>query len=64
MLAPSVGQHFDATVVNHQRDDAVISIRDPAIVATVRPKPQLGQQIRVELLAADPITRTLHFERV
>lgn len=63
MLAPSVGAQFDATVVNHRRDDAVISIADPAVVATVRPKPQLGQEIRVKLLKADPVTRTLRFER-
>lgn len=64
MLEPSVGQTFDAIVVNHRRDQAIIQIRDPAVIAAVEPKPQLGQEIRVRLLAADPQARSVRFERV
>ena len=63
MLAPNVGQHFGATVINHRRDNTVCLIRDPAIVATVHPKPQLGQQVQMKLLSGDPASRTLHFKR-
>ena len=64
MLEPSIGHEFDAIVVNHRRDAAIIQIREPAIVGEVEPKPQLGQQIRVRLIAADPSQRRIRFERV
>lgn len=64
VLAPSVGQEFDAVVVNHRRDEAVIQLRDPAVIATVQPKPQLGQRITVKLVEVDPDSRRVRFERV
>lgn len=62
-LEDAVGQIFDAVVVNHRRDNAVILIRDPAVIAQLQPKVQLGQEIEVRLVEADPATRKLRFER-
>ena len=64
MLEPSVGEEFDATVVNHRRDKAVIALRDPAIIAQLSPKPQLGQELRVRLRQVDVEARLVTFERV
>lgn len=64
VLEPFVGQTFDAIVVNHRRDEAVIQLREPAVIARVQPKPQLGQEIRVKLISVDPLARHVQFERV
>jgi exoribonuclease R len=64
VLEPWVGGEFDAVVVNHRRDEAVIQLRRPAVIATIEPKPQLGQEVRVKLLAVDPAARRVHFERI
>lgn len=64
VLRPSVGREFDAIVVNHRRDRAIIQLRDPAVIAAIEPKPQLGQQIRVKLLSVDTMARQVQFERV
>ena len=64
MLEDAVGREFDAVVVNHRRDQAIIQLSDPAVIAAIEPKPQLGQEIRVKLLDVDPAARRVHFERV
>ena len=64
MLEDAVGRQFDAVVVNHRRDQAVIQLADPAVIAFLEPKPQLGQEIRVRLLEVDPVARRVRFERV
>ncbi len=64
MLEDAVGHEFDAVVVNHRRDQAIIQLADPAVIAAVEPKPQLGQEIRVKLLSVDPVARRVRFERV
>ncbi len=64
VLEPSVGAVFDATVVNHRRDKAIIQLREPAVIASLKPKVALGEQIRVRLVSVDPATRHVRFERV
>lgn len=64
MLEDALGHVFDAVVVNHRGDEAIIQLADPAVIATIHPKPQLGQEIRVRLLAVDPAARRVEFERV
>ena len=64
MLEDAVGREFDAVVVNHRRDQAIIQLADPAVIAAVEPKPQLGQEIRVKLVAVDPVARRVQFERI
>jgi exoribonuclease R len=64
VLQPSIGREFDAVVINHRRDQAIIQLRDPAVIAGIEPKPQLGQQIRVKLLSVDTMARQVQFERV
>jgi exoribonuclease R len=64
ILAPNIGAEFDAVVVNHRRDAAVIQLRDPAVVSTLTPKRPLGELLRVRLNSVDLSTRTAVFERV
>ena len=64
MLEDAVGREFEAVVVNHRRDQAIIQLADPAVIAAIEPKPQLGQEIRVKLRAVDPVARRVEFERV
>ncbi len=64
VLEASVGDVFDATVVNHRRDQAIIQLRDPAVIASLEPKVALGQQVKVKLESVDPARRQVRFERV
>jgi exoribonuclease R len=63
-LEDHVGREFEALVVNHRREKAVIQIAEPAIVTEIEPKAQLGQRIRVRLRGVDIEHRRLHFERL
>jgi len=63
VLRPSIGQEFDAVVVNHRRDEAIIQLRDPAVIATLQPKLPLGQEVRVRLMSVNPKERKVQFER-
>jgi exoribonuclease R len=65
MLAERVGDVFDAAVVDEDERGAVVQLVDPAVIARVparRVEP--GDRIRVRLTAADPVGRTVSFERV
>jgi len=66
-LAPRVGDTFDGTVVDVQRDDprrGVLMLRDPAIEAPVSsPSPlPLGEPVRARLVEADQARRIARFE--
>jgi exoribonuclease R len=66
LLHDRVGQSFSAVVVDLDEKDKLkgdITIQDPAIEATVtgaEPLP-LGEQVRVELVQADPKSRSVEF---
>lgn len=62
MLAPNIGAEFDAIVVNHKEDRAVILLRDPAVIGELTPKRPLGSRVRVKLTSVDVRTRTVEFE--
>jgi exoribonuclease R len=66
VLADALGDHFDATVVNHRHrgDDlqAVIQLADPAVISTLRPAPPLGTTLQVRLVEVDPARRLVRFE--
>ncbi len=64
VLERRVGEEFEALVVNHRRDRAVIQIHEPAIVAELEPKPALGQTVRVRLTGVNIAERRLSFARV
>ena len=64
VLAPRVGETFDAVVTHMDRGRATLQIREPAIVARVRDfDAGLGDEVSVRLVDADPDTRKLEFER-
>ena len=64
VLAPRVGERFDAVVTHFDRGRATLQIREPAIVARVREfDATLGDEVTVRLVDADPDTRQLRFER-
>ncbi len=64
VLASHIGEVFDAVVVDHRRDGAVLQFRDPAIVAEVAGEPALGAEVNVRVLAADPVAREVELELV
>ena len=59
-----VGEEFDATVVDVERDRGVVRIQiaDPAVWASVRAPAQPGDDLRVRLVSADPAARQVRFE--
>jgi exoribonuclease R len=64
-LRDSIGQVFDAAVVNLDPRRAVIEIADQAIVAEIEPDGvRLGDDVRVQLVHADDEERRLHFRLV
>jgi exoribonuclease R len=64
-LSGREGDVFDAVVTDEDERGARIQVRDPAIVArVVARRVEPGDQIRVELVAADPARRSVTFARV
>lgn len=63
VLAPHVGERFDAVVValDDDGDGGEIALPDLAVVARCAGPLPLGHQTQVDLEAADPATRTLRF---
>jgi exoribonuclease R len=59
VLSTHVGSRFAAVVVDQRRDAAVVQLREPAVVATVPGAHALGAEVEVEVLAADPVARTV-----
>ncbi len=62
VLSGRVGAVFDAVVVNHRREAAVIQLREPAVIATLEPRRPLGEVLRVRLTDVDLAARTATFE--
>lgn len=62
VLAPRVGERFDAVVVEAGDRGGVVQLREPAVRGrcTGGDLP-LGERLAVELVAADPETRTVQF---
>jgi exoribonuclease R len=59
VLSSHVGARFPAVVVDQRRDAAVVQLREPAVVAAVPGEHPLGAEVEVEVLAADPVARTV-----
>jgi exoribonuclease R len=57
ILSGREGETFPAVVI----DDHVVQLRDPAIRARVEGTPELGSEVVVRLVRADPETRTVTF---
>ncbi|MCA1710798.1 MAG: RNB domain-containing ribonuclease [Actinobacteria bacterium] len=62
VLAPRVGEEFDAVVVESGSKGGVVQLADPAVRGRCDGADlPLGQRIRVRLTAADPVRRTVLF---
>lgn len=62
VLAPRVGEVFDAQVVESSPKRSMVQLKDPAVRARCdAPDLPLGSLLRVVLVTADPATRTVLF---
>jgi len=59
VLSAHVGGRFPGVVVDQRREGSVVQLRDPAVVATVAGEHELGAEVEVEVVAADPVARTV-----
>jgi len=59
VLSSHVGRRFAGVVVDHRREGSVVQLREPAVVATVLGELPLGDEVEVEVVAADPVARTV-----
>ncbi len=65
LLQDRVGDVFDAVVTDEDDRGVRIQICEPAIVArTTARKVDPGDEIKVKLVSADPVSRSIDFERV
>jgi VacB/RNase II family 3'-5' exoribonuclease len=64
VLAPRVGETFDAVVVESGPKGGAVQLTDPAVRARCEgAELPLGEQVQVRLEVADPTTRTVTFRR-
>ena len=64
VLAPRVGEEFDAVVVESTSKGGAVQLADPAVRARCQGSDlPLGQPLRVRLVTADATTRKVAFER-
>ena len=66
-LAPRVGETFEGAIVEVEQKDprqGEVMLRDPAILARVEAGSALplGEQVRVRLVEADPVSRRIRFQ--
>ena len=66
LLAPRVGERFAALVVDRMGKSAVeIQLADPPVRAACdEPAPQPGEPVTAQLMAADPLRRSVRFSAV
>ena len=64
VLAPRVGEEFDATVVARTKDGCTVQLTDPAVTAACAGHPETGSRVRVRLVRADVPTAEVVFEPV
>ena len=57
VLANRVGEQFDATVVDRNKQGVVVQLRSPAVVAPLAADVALGATVAVTLAAVDPVRR-------
>jgi exoribonuclease R len=63
LLEHRIGEHFRAVALENDRRGTVIRIADPAVRARLHadPPPNPGDSLTVELVRADPVSRSLEF---
>jgi exoribonuclease R len=63
VLAPRVGERFEAVVVESSTKGGVVQLQDPPVRARAEGDLPLGQRVPVELLVADPARRQVLLRR-
>jgi exoribonuclease R len=61
VLAPRVGETFDAVVTETDDKGGMVQLADPAVRARLSGDAPLGERVRVRLTEADPATRRVRF---
>jgi exoribonuclease R len=61
VLAPRVGETFDAVVTEVDEHGGMVQLADPAVRARLDGHAPLGTRVRVRLAEADPATRRVRF---
>jgi exoribonuclease R len=61
-MAQRVGQEFDAVVVDRNQHGSVVQLDAPAVIAHIDETVDLGRDVRVRLVAVDPVARKLDLE--
>lgn len=63
VLAPRVGETFDAVVIEAGEKSGTVQLKDPAVVAQCAcPRLELGSEVRIRLVEAEPDRGRLRFE--
>ena len=62
VLAPRVGDVFDATVVAQTAEGCIVQLTDPAVTAACAGHAATGARVRVRLVRADVVTAEIVFE--
>jgi len=60
-LRPRVGERFDGVVLSHRRKGANVQVRDPAVLAPIAEKPDIGEPVRLTLVDVDTHARKVNF---
>jgi exoribonuclease R len=64
VLASRVGEKFDGTVVDRNKQGVVVQLRSPAVVAPLAADVGLGDRVAVTLTAVDPVQRRVQLTLV
>ncbi|HET7475797.1 MAG TPA: RNB domain-containing ribonuclease [Dermatophilaceae bacterium] len=64
VLQHRLGEVFEATVVDVRRDDLLVQVAEPAVLAVARGHAEAGERVRARLATADVAARTVRFEIV
>ena len=60
-LQHRVGEVFAGTVLSHRRKGANVQLRDPAVLAGIATKPEIGSELSLRLDAVDTMARRVEF---
>ncbi len=64
VLAKRVGETFEAVVTATRNGESTVQLEAPAVITDLDLDLELGDQVELQLVAADPATRTVRFEPV
>jgi len=62
VLSDRVGQVFAAEVVDVRDDDVRVQLREPAVIAKLQGKAELGSRVQVRVAAVDLDARSIELE--